>query len=203
MNNQTTNFSASEPATDHGHVRAAPEREIASVYLCTCLRLPFWTLRGLQAIVMELATGNPLVHAAIAYDGAVLDPSVNGDKFYSQAHFELTNEQWKFRLDIPVWPGINLDAYTDTRPRPVWKTLLRWATLGTYQTRDCVSSIVVHLRAGGVAVHNWIVTPPDLAQWLLRNYNVQVAIRHPDGTVDTVGQAPGCVMPTRPCHQAV
>ncbi len=169
-------------------------KQIASLYLCS--PPPNWTLRAVQARVMELATGSPYIHAALAYDGAVLDPSIDGDKFYPQSHYELHNDRWQVRVDVPVWPGIDLDRNTDTSPRPAWKTVLRWATLGLYKSRDCVSVIADQFRATGIKVPAWIVTPHDLAQWLQRNCNgSQLTLRHPHGTACRAGQAPAANVP--------
>lgn len=120
---------------------------------------------------MALATGSPLIHVAMAYRGAVLDPSIDGDTFYPEAYYAMVNKHWQVRVDVPVWPGIDLDRNVNTLPRPAWKTVLRWASLGLYRTRDCVSVVAEHFRIAGVNVPTWIVAPHDLAEWLLRNCN--------------------------------
>lgn len=132
-----------------------------------------------QAIgrIIELYTGCRLIHCAIAFDGAVLDPGLLGDRLYPEAGYALLERRWVLRLTVPVPGRIDLDHGIDTRPRPVWPTFWRWATLGLFQTRDCVSVVARHLRAGGIDVPAWLVRPADLAMWLIRNANAQASFR--------------------------
>ncbi len=112
-------------------------------------------------------SGSPLVHVAVSYRGAVLDPGLNGVRFIPEIIFAENHPFLTDIVTVPVGPGIDLDAFASTRRVPAWPTFIRWLTRGlTPAPRDCVSIVAAVLRSGGVAVPRRITTPAQLFRWL-------------------------------------
>ena len=110
-------------------------------------------------------TRSELAHCLIAYDGAVLDPHINGSRFWPMDPFVLQYPTLRWVFQVPV-RRMDLDRFANPRPIPAWPTVMRWLLGGTVKTRDCCSVVCEALRFGGVDVPNMVVSPDQLKRWL-------------------------------------
>lgn len=145
-------------------LRVRPSRRrggIASRYRMA-RRFPRKTWYWLLTRAIQRFGGSDLCHVAIGYGGAVLDPSIQGNRYWPRRTFIETFPGLVYAVEVPLATPIDLDAVLPGRPKPVIPTLLRWWTGGRWQTDDCVCTVVNLLRAGGVAIDPKTYRPIDL-----------------------------------------
>lgn len=120
----------------------------------------------------ELATGSNLLHVCIGFGGAVLDPSVAGQRFWGSTPFTLAYPGLKLAVVVRLKRPIDLEAGLDTHPRSRLWVVLRWLTRGRWPCRDCVQEVARHLRAGGLDIPCRITTPEELLDALRKHPHV-------------------------------
>lgn len=112
-----------------------------------------------------------LVHVAIGYDGAVLDPSYRGNKAWPLIPYIEQYPGLTRIFEVPVARPVDLERYPLNRRKAIWPTLLRMSTLTmSGPTEDCVCIVADALRRAGVPVPHSILTPRGLHDWLNRRY---------------------------------
>ncbi len=128
--------------------------------------------RAFVAVTRTLAKPH-LTHCSIGYDGAVLNPRIKGDEFWPMITYVDSCPDLECAVMIPLNNSIDLDAVSILGRRPVLPSLVRRMTLGiTPAPRDCVSTVIRSLRAGGVDVPDRIARPGQLYKWLVgQNYD--------------------------------
>lgn len=130
------------------------------------LVFPGLGFRELMSAIVAAVTCSPFVHVAIAQDGAVLDPTLDGDRISPELLWLDARRHQTVTLWVNAGP-IDLDAGRDAAPRKVLPVVTKWLTLGLFGYRDCVSVCSGRLRSGGVPVPFHIASPRELAEWLV------------------------------------
>lgn len=142
------------------------------------LFFPGLGFRELVSAIVAAATCSPFVHAAIAQDGAVLDPTLDGDRVSPELLWLDARRHQTVILRVNAGP-IDLDTGRDAAPRKVLPVVTKWLTLGLCGYRDCVSVCSGRLRSGGVPVPFHIASPRELAEWLIQKGHAHVESPEP------------------------
>jgi len=119
-----------------------------------------WLIRHVGGGDLELC------HVVIAYQGAVLDPSISGNRFWPTQRYIGAANALRLAYFVPLDRPIDLDRYPPCGRKPILPTFLRWWTGGRWPTQDCVTVVCDMLRAGGIPVPPRTWKPITLQQWL-------------------------------------
>lgn len=117
--------------------------------------------------LVKILSRSPLSHCSVGQGEAILEPGYRGDLFWPVTAYVLHYPRLVGAYIIPA-ATVDLDRLADSRQKPVWPTVLRWATFGRYPARNCVTICVDALRAGGIAVPVDVTTPQHLFDFLAR-----------------------------------
>lgn len=127
----------------------------------------YWFLSWL----VRKLTYSRLAHCSIGVDGAVLDPSIRGNRFWPFQLYIRHYPTLLWAVAVPMEGTPDLDAYPPDVSKPAMPTVIRWLSLGRLHTDDCVCITSDVLRAGGVHIPERIVSPKQLFHWLtMRGY---------------------------------
>lgn len=119
------------------------------------------------ALVLHRLTrcGSPM-HCAVTINGVVLDPQINGDRFWPATAYILRYPGLTEVFRVPAPCSVNLDTVADLRPKNILPSLLRRLTFGLWPApRDCVQTVRRVLSRAGIPTPN-LTTPRQLRDWL-------------------------------------
>lgn len=140
---------------------------IAVVYCCEMPPgLSRW--RRFLCWMARKASGSPLLHVCLGFGGAVLDPGLQGHRYWPATAFTLAYPGLKLAIIVRLKRSIDLDTGYDPRPRGNLPVLVRWLTGGRYPCRDCVQTVARHLRSGGLDIPARVTTIPELIHAIRR-----------------------------------
>jgi len=145
-------------------------------------RIPFRTLRRLVKRRPALAprllatwltqalSGSNVTHVAIGDGVVVLEPALDGDRYYAFRDYVLTNATLIDLVTVNVARSIDLASRRPRVGRPVAaivRSLAHWITRGLTPADNCLTITVGLLRDGGCPVPDTILTPIQLRNWLV------------------------------------
>lgn len=108
-------------------------------------------------------------HCSIAYDGAVLDPTVWGDHVYAEAVFLEIYPRLAWRFEVPLLRPVDFEGYQLVKEeRPKMPTLRRMMSKGRTPADNCVTVCCGLLRDAGVRLSPRISTPAAMYDALRR-----------------------------------
>ena len=140
------------------------------VILCFVRHDGIWwpiTYRRFLWLSIRILTGFHLTHVLVGAGDVVLDPRLDGNRFWPMIpclqrfpHLSVV-----FRIPVcsePDWTRFEEGVY---RKMEAWRTFLSWLTRGRVVSDNCVSMARSCLAEGGIDTPDWITTPRDLYRW--------------------------------------
>lgn len=150
----------------------------------------FWFLSALVRVI----TRSRLAHCSIGHDGAVLDPSMLGNRYWPMFVYISRFPTLAGFFRVPIRPdiAIGLDKYPAGIAKPAWPTILKWWTGGMWPTTDCVCVVRSILRDGGIETPRSDYSPQRLWSRLAgRGYPWTDLSTAPDGGAEPTGTTAG------------
>jgi len=130
--------------------------------------IPRWKYRQVSRLI-RVMTVSPICHCMIGFEGAVLDPSLGGIRYWPSRLVAARYPTLHSVFRVPFRYRIDLDFFNELvgQPQPILPSLARWLKLGHGPwVYDCLCVSLACLRAGGVDVNPHIATPAGLYRWL-------------------------------------
>lgn len=112
-------------------------------------------------------TGVPFSHVTVCSGGLAIETTPWGTFVYDAEAFATEHPGLQAMIDVPVPRDPDLIRWGQAPPIRVWKIVLRIATFGWYDSRDCVCTAIAMLIAAGLDVPPRIRTPRGLYRWLI------------------------------------
>ncbi len=145
----------------------------AYVYFSTSRSPSIRSYYQILSWLIRVITRSPMSHCAIGFAGTVLDPSIGGVQYHSQAGYEAEYPGLLAVIRVPVTYLIDLSFFEDRvgLPIPPGPTIRRWTNHGRGPwTRDCLCTVLECLLAGGIKVPLNLYEPKQLHRWLIMHY---------------------------------
>lgn len=117
-------------------------------------------------VIVKTLTRSQLSHCAISYNGAVLDVTIHGNKFFPHISYALEHPSLVCCFDVPVKHDPKLDRYPYGGDKNPWRSFARFMTRGVVQAGDCVEITCDCLRHAGINVPRCVASPGHLYRWL-------------------------------------
>jgi len=125
---------------------------------------------GLVSWLVRVLTFSPICHCMIGFDGVVLDPGLDGVRYWAPIDGFIRHYPSLYALfRVPVPYGLDLDFFRPNVgvPQPIFPRLLRLLLWGRGPwIYDCLCVALSCLHAAGVPAKQHISTPAGLYRWL-------------------------------------
>lgn len=123
--------------------------------------------RVLVAWIVSI-TRSPIVHVAIEYDGAVLNPTYKSLQYFPTSQFVVKYPQLHTAFKVRLRHVIDLDT-VNHKPMSCLNTWVKWLTRGMVRTNDCTCIARNLLIQAGYDVPRRVVSPIQLYQWCIQH----------------------------------
>ena len=141
--------------------------------------------------LIRILTRSDLCHCAIAYDGAVLDPTLSGVRYYAFERAVRCYPGLYGLFRVPLIYAIDLDYFQRLTavPQPLFPRLWRTLDFGRGEwVYDCLCVVLACLQAGGIPVPHNLLTPRTLYRWLIRKGYDHARTRYGETTAERYGK---------------
>jgi hypothetical protein len=118
--------------------------------------------------LVRVFSRSPIAHVSIGFEGAVLEPSIHGNRFYPLTWYAVKYPTLIGAMNVPLRAVIDLDRHPPRGPKSPWPTVRRVVLFGAAEVDDCLCIVRECLRQGGLKVPNHILSPAALCRWLTR-----------------------------------
>lgn len=114
-------------------------------------------------------SGSTLTHVAISNGTNCFSPGLYRRLYYKHDEYiQLPNVV--FIIEFPPLVKYDIDGFgTDDNLVPIWRSALKWLTLGLVKTDDCVCITKKVLARAGYNVPRSVWSPRQLFEWITTN----------------------------------
>ncbi len=109
----------------------------------------------------------PYSHVTVAAGGYAVETTVRGTFIYDATRYCTEHPGLCAIFELPVPRDPVILRWGAAPPIRLWKIVLRVATFGWFDSRDCVCTAIAMLIAAGLDVPPRIRTPRGLYRWLI------------------------------------